>query len=181
MISVDLLPPDEARRATEVRRLRIWSAGIAAVAVASFLVVHGVLETAAAVTGRRLARVDAQLAVLKRPAAALGRLQQRQSELHRRLQTIASLEARGGEPARLLTGPAAATPERLWLSELSLLDGRLRVAGFATDEQTIADFLARLRGERAFREVDLDEAARDERTPSGVRRFVVSGHVGEPG
>lgn len=181
MIDVDLLPPDEARLASELRRVRIRTAVIVAVAAASLIGGHAALWMTAAFTGRTLARVEEDLAALRRPAAALGRLRQRQVQLRRRVQAIASLEARGGETARLLAGLAAATPERLWLSELSLLDGRLRVAGFAADEQTIADFLARLRGERSFRDVDLDEAARDDRGPSGVRRFVVSGRVGEPG
>ena len=181
MIDVDLLPPDEARRAAEVRRARISTGVIIAVATAILLGGHGALWLTERVTARRLARIDEERAVLRRPAAALERLRRRQVELQRRGQAIASLEARGGETARLLAELAAATPERLWLSELSLLDGRLRAAGFATDEQTIADFLARLRAERSFRDVDLDEAARDDRAPAGVRRFVVSGRVGEPG
>jgi len=179
MIDVDLLPPDEVRHAVEMRRVRIWCGCILAVAVVSFSVAHGALGLAATVTGRRLARLEAELAGLRRPAAALGRLRQRRAALDGRLRTIATLEGRGGETARLLAALAAVTPERLWLSELSLLDGRLRASGFATDGQTIATFLVHLRGERSFRDVDLDEAARDDRAPSGVRRFVVSGQIGD--
>ena len=130
-------------------------------------------------SGRPHGWLEAELAGLRRPAAALGRLRQRRAALDGRLRTIATLEGRGGEMARLLAALAAVTPERLWLSELSLLDGRLRACGFATDEQTIATFLVHLRGERPFRDVDLDEAARDDRVPSGVRRFVVSGQIGD--
>jgi Tfp pilus assembly protein PilN len=179
MIDVDLLPPDEVRHAAEMRRVRIWCGCILTVAVVSFSVGHGALELAATVTGRRLARLEAELAGLRRPAAALGRLRQRRAALDGRLRTIATLEGRGGETARLLAALAAVTPERLWLSELSILDGRLRASGFATDEQTIATFLVHLRGERSFRDVDLDEAGRDDRAPSGVRRFVVSGQIGD--
>jgi type IV pilus assembly protein PilN len=181
MIDVDLLPPDEVRLATEKRHVRIWCACILAAAVVSVATAHGAVEVAAAVTGRRLARLEAQLAGLRRPAAALGHLRQRRAALDRRLRTIANLEARSGEMARLLAALAAATPERLWLSELSLLDGRLRMSGFATDEQTIATFLASLREHRPFHDVDLDEAARDDRAPPGARRFVVSGQVGTLG
>ena len=179
MIDVDLLPPDEVRHAAEMRRVRLWCRGILAVAVVSFSVAHGAVELAATVSGRRLGWLEAELAGLRRPAAALGRLRQRRAALDGRLRTIATLEGRGGETARLLAALAAVTPERLWLSELSLLDGRLRASGFATDEQTIATFLVHLRGERPFRDVDLDEAARDDRAPSGVRRFVVSGQIGD--
>ena len=179
MIDIDLLPPDEVRLASEMRRVRISCGCILAMAVVGVAVVHGAVEVSIAVTGRRLARLETQLADLRRPVAALGRLRQRRSALDRRLRTIATLEARGGETARLLAALAAVTPERVWLSELSLLDGRLRVSGFATDEQTIASFLAQLRGQRPFRDVDLDETARDDRAPPGARRFVVSGHVAD--
>jgi len=179
MIDVDLLPPDEVRHAAEMRRVRLWCGGILAVAVVSVSVAHGAVELAASVSGRRLARLEAEVAGLRRPAAALGRLRQRRAALDGRLRTIATLEGRGGETARLLAALAAVTPERLWLSELSLLDGRLQASGFATDEQTIASFLVHLRAERPFRDVDLDEAARDDRTLSGVRRFVVSGQIGD--
>ena len=130
MIDVDLLPPDEVRHAAEMRRVRLWCRGILAVAVVSFSVAHGAVELAATVSGRRLGWLEAELAGLRRPAAALGRLRQRRAAL----------------------------------------DGRLR---------TIATFLVHLRGERPFRDVDLDEAARDDRVPSGVRRFVVSGQIGD--
>src|SRR5262249_23113428 len=77
MIDVDLLPPDEVRHAAEMRRVRLWCGGILAVAVVSVSVAHGAVELAATVSGRRLARLEAELAGLRRPAAALARLRQR--------------------------------------------------------------------------------------------------------
>jgi Tfp pilus assembly protein PilN len=162
-----------------MRRARTWCGSILAVAVVGFSVAHGALELTAAMTGRRLARLDAELTGLRRPAAALRRVRPRRAALDGRLGTIATLDGRGGETARLLAALAAVTPARLWLSDLSLLDGRLRASGFATDEQTIATFLGHLRAEPSFRDVDLDEAGRDDRASSGVRRFVVSGHIGD--
>jgi len=53
---------------------------------------------------------------------------------------------------------------------------RRRLTGIAIDDQTIADFLARLRATGALATLDLEEAGRDDRSPH-ARRFVVTGGV----
>src|SRR5262249_19376433 len=92
---------------------------------------------------------------------------------------IAGLEARRTSPARLLDGLAMAASPHLWLTEVTLAEGRLRLTGFATDERTITDFLDRLRDTGALAALDLEEAGRDDRATPPARRFVVAGRVGE--
>jgi hypothetical protein len=123
--------------------------------------------------------------------AALRRLRQRQVALRSRLAVLERLEARGGAlggeagggPEGGLVGTlgalAAAAPPQLWLTELKLTGGRLELAGLAADEQTIADFVARLRGVKALEALDLEDAARDDHATSAPRRFVIAGHVGD--
>jgi hypothetical protein len=95
---------------------------------------HAALETATALTRRRLVRVDAELAALERPVAALRRLRQRQGALRERLAVIAGLEARRGGTLRLLDALAMAASARVSLAEVALADGRLRLTGDADDE-----------------------------------------------
>lgn len=194
MIAVDLRPPDEVRLAAAVRRGRVLSARIAGVAALALALGHGALESAAVSTQRDVVRADAERAALERPVAARRRLRQRQATLRRRLAVIRRLEARDWRPVRLLDALAVAAPARLWLTEVSLADGALRVAGFAADEQAIADFVVRLRDEAMLRAIDLEEAARHapaprrapesapDRAPVGAasspRRFVIAGRLG---
>jgi type IV pilus assembly protein PilN len=179
VIAVDLLPPDEARAATRRRRARrLVVLGAAAIA-AELMLAHGVIEVGAHLTSGATARARAERAALERPVAALRRLRERQAALGSRLAVLRRLEGDAGSPARLLTALAAATPPRLWLTELQLIGGRLQLVGFAPDDRTIADFAARLHTIPALRELDLEDAARDGRAASAARRFVIAGRVGD--
>ena len=177
MIAIDLLPPEEAVAAAASRRSRRLGAMVGGTVAIGLLLGHVAVEGAAAVTNRRLARIGAELTALDRPVTALRRLRQRRAALGRRLGMIAALEAPAAEPVSLLETLADAAPSGLWLTELTLVDGRLRLAGLAEDEQTIADFLAHLRRIGSLGGVDLEEAASDEH--AHPRRFVVAGRIGD--
>jgi len=181
MITIDLLPPEDADAAAAARRARTLGMRIAATGVAALLLGHAVLEIATVVTQRRLVHAGTELAALERPVAALRRLRERQAALRQRLAVIAGLDARRLSPARLLAALATAASPQLWLTEVTLAEGRLRLVGYAADEQAITDFLERLRAARALGAVDLEEAGRDERATPPARRFVVAGRVGEDG
>ncbi len=178
MITVDLRPPDEAAAARAARRARVLAAVVAGVGTAGLAVAHVALEVAAGATRRELVRTEDELAGLRRPVAALRRLRQRQAALAGRLAVLHRLEARRGDAVRLLDALGAAAPQGLWLSELVLAGGRLRLTGFATDDQTIAGFVARLRATLALPGLDLEEAGRDQGAALAPRRFVVAGPVG---
>jgi type IV pilus assembly protein PilN len=178
MIAIDLLPPEDAGAAAARRRARAIAIGIAVVAGLALLVGHAALETSTLFSRRRLTQVDAELAELERPVAALRRLRQRQAALRQRLGVIAGLEARGGGPVPLLDALAVAASPQLSLTEVALVDEGMRLTGVAVDDQSIADFLARLRATGAIAALDLEEAGRDDRA-SHARRFVVTGRVGE--
>jgi Tfp pilus assembly protein PilN len=178
MIAVDLRPPEDVGAAAALRRARTLAITIAATAGLALLLGHAALETATVLTRRGLVRVDAELAALERPVAALRRLRQRQVALRQRLAVIAGLEAHRGGTLRLLDALAMAASARVSLAEVALADGRLRLTGAADDDQTIADFLSRLRGTGSLAALDLEEVARDDRGPR-ARRFVVTGRVEE--
>ena len=177
-IAIDLLPPEDVGAAAALRRARAVAIGIAVGAGLALLIAHGALETSTLLSRRRLIRVDAELGALERPVAALRRLRQRQAALRQRLGVIAGLEGRGGGPVPLLDALAVAASPRLSLTEVALVDERMRLTGVAVDDQTIADFLARLGATGVIAALDLEEAGRDDRAPH-ARRFVVTGRVGE--
>jgi type IV pilus assembly protein PilN len=178
MIAIDLRPPEDVAASAAIRRARKLAIIIVVTAALAIALAHAALETVTVLTRRSLVRVDAELAALERPVAALRRLRQRQMALRQRLAVIAGLEARGGGPVRLLDALAVSASPRLWLTELTLVGGTLRLTGFADDDQTVADFLARLRGTGSLESIDLEEAGRDDHTPQ-ARRFVVAGRLGE--
>jgi len=179
VVVIDLLPADEAREARTARRRRLGARVTAALVASVVLGGHVVLEHASAATHREATIVDAELEVLRRPAAALRRLRARQAQLARRLAVIDGLEARGRTTLAALAVVSDAVPPGSWLTELTLADGRLRLAGIARDDRLIVAFVAGLRATAALRAVDLEEASgaggEPERT---ARRFVVAGTLG---
>jgi len=178
MIAIDLLPPEDASAAAALRRARAVGIGIAVAAGLTLLIGHAALEASMVLTRHRLLRVHAEMAALERPVAALRRLRQRQAALRHRLGVIAGLDGRRGGPVALLDALAVAASPRLSLTEVALVDERMRLTGVAVDDQTIADFLARLGATGVIAALDLEEAGRDDRAPH-ARRFVVTGRVGE--
>lgn len=177
-MAVDLLPPDEARAAAARRRTRRLGVTGVAVTIVGLIVGHGLLAIAMALTARQIATAELQRAALERPVVVLRRLRQRQASLRSRLAVLARLEARGGEPGRLLAALASCAPRGLWLTAVKLAGGRLELAGVAADDRTIADFVARLHRDGALPALDLEDATRDDGTAPPLRRFVIAGAVG---
>ncbi len=177
MISVDLLPPDEARAAAARRRTRRLARLAVAAAASALAAAHTVLAIASAATSRDVEREAAARAELERPVAALRRLRQRQASLQSRLAVLARLEPHDGEPVRMLAALAAAAPPGLWLTALRLAGERLELTGVAVDERTIADFVMRLRQVPPLHALDVEEATRDDGARPPVRRFVIAGRV----
>jgi Tfp pilus assembly protein PilN len=175
--SIDLLPPDEARAVAAARRARRLGNRTAIVAMLLALLGHGALEIATVATSRAIAQAAGEHAALERPVLALRRLQQRQATLRRRLAVIRRLEGQARPAVRLLDTLGTAVPARLWLTELTLADGGLRLAGRAADDQRIADIVARLRALPLLRGLDLEEAARDTGAGATARRFVIAGRL----
>src|SRR5262245_33885297 len=156
---------------------RLCATGIA-LTITGLIVGHGVLAIATAMTSRAIARAEQERSILERPVAVLRKLRQRQASLRGRLAVLARLEARGGEAGRLLAALASCAPAGMWLTAVKLAGGRLEVAGVATDDRTIADFVARLHRDGGLRTLDLEDAARDDAAAPPVRRFVIAGPVG---
>lgn len=179
MVVIDLLPADEARAARTARRQRLVGRAAAALVASVVLGGHVVLERATVATRRAESTVDAELGILRRPAAALRRLRVRQAKLARRLAVIDGLEVRGRTALAALAAVSGAVPPGSWLTELTLADGRLRVAGVAGDDGLIVAFVTGLRATAALRAVDLEEAGGSGSEPERTgRRFVVAGTLG---
>jgi Tfp pilus assembly protein PilN len=184
MVVIDLLPADEARAALTARRRRVAALAAGALVASVLIVGHAAIERATATAHRQAAAVDVALGALHRPAAALRRLRARREQLARRLAVIHDLEARGRTLLAALDAVSDALPQGAWLTELTVADGRLRVAGVARDDRLIVAFVAGLRAATALRGIDLEEAsgvtggAADGGQDRSARRFVVAGGLG---
>lgn len=177
MIRINLIPAEEANRAAGQRRDTATVALVASTAVLLLVLAHSWQQVRIMSANRSLSRVNQQIAALQGTFAEITKIEQQKQELRDKLKVIAELEARGGGPVKVLADLSDATPDRLWLTELTETGGTVKLTGFGVDEQTVAEFLRRLSESPVFQGVDLLETSQDEKSSVKQKKFVVTANV----
>jgi type IV pilus assembly protein PilN len=177
MTRINLLPAGDARRAAGRRQeTTLVVLGLGAV-VFGLVVAHGWQHARLGAARRELRHLSTELTAIQGPYADVTRLDQQKQELREKLRVIAQLEAKKVGPVRILADLSAATPDKLWLTEFSDLNGSLKLSGLGVDEQTVADFLRRLAALPFFRSVDLDETSQVDQDGAKLKKFVIRGAI----
>jgi type IV pilus assembly protein PilN len=177
MIRINLIPAEEAQRAAGRRRdLAVAIVAIGAVAL-MFFGAHAWQGLRIATSNRELARLSAELAEIAQPYADVQHMEQQKSELREKLRVIGQLEAKKVGPVRILADLAAATPDKLWLTEFSDQNGSLKLTGLGVDEHTVADFLRRLGALPFLQRVDLDETSQVDQDGAKLKKFSIQGQI----
>lgn len=71
-------------------------------------------------------------------------LEEKQKTLREKLTTIATLKKKKNGPVHVLDDLTNALPEKAWVSDLTQKDGIMSIKGVALDNQTIAEFMAKV-------------------------------------
>ena len=177
MIRINLLPTQEAERAAGRRQELAVGTFVLVLAVAGLFAVHAWQRLCLSSLQRQLRRVTVELADIQGPYADVTHMEQQKQELRDKLRVIGELEAKKVGPVRILADLSTATPDKLWLTELTETSGRLKLSGLGVDEQTVADFLRRLGAVPFFRGVDLEETSQVDQEGAKLKKFVISGQV----
>ena len=177
MIRINLLPAEEAQRASG--RRQELAAGVLILGVFAFGLVVAHTWQAARMAGaqRAMRRVDQELADIQGPYADVTRMEQQKKELRDKLRVISELEAKKVGPVQLLADLSSATPDKLWLTEFDESGGVLKLSGLGVDEQTIADFMRRLGSSKVFRSIDLAETSQVDQDGIKQKKFVIKGQA----
>jgi len=177
MIRINLIPAEEANRAAGQRRDTAAVAVAVGAAVLVLVLAHSWQQARIMTSNRALSRVNQQIASLQGSFAEITRMDQQKQELREKLTVIGKLEAKSGGPVKVLGDLSAATPDRLWLTELTESAGSVKLVGFGVDEQTVAEFLRRLGGSPFFAGVDLQETSQDDKSGVKQKKFVITAQV----
>lgn len=156
MIRINLLPVRAARKKENIRRqVSIFSLCIVFVfSVMAYLTVS-MNNTISDLSGK----IEAVRRDLKKYQAIDKQVKKMKSDLQKlkeKMDIIVKLEANRTGPVRLmdaLTRLVAA--DKMWLTSLTETEGKMKLEGVATDNQTVADFMARLEKTPYFKVVDL--------------------------
>lgn len=89
--------------------------------------------------------------------AEMDRYEAEKRELQTRIEVMEQLMANQRGPVRMMNALVDSMPSepKLWLTKLDQKDRSVVLQGFSVDVPTIADFIARLELQEAFRQVDL--------------------------
>jgi type IV pilus assembly protein PilN len=178
MIRINLLPRKEAEVALGRRQQRALVILGAAVTVLIMLVPYLAQQ-------RRIRRLDLDIKETQRQldryneqVKEVEQLDKLKADLETKLRIIEELNKKRVGPQRVLQDLSVATPEKLWLIELSEVSGSTKIVGLALDNETIADFMRRLQRSPYFFGVDLEETTESkEQALAGFKRFSIKANV----
>jgi type IV pilus assembly protein PilN len=180
MIRINLLPVREERRKANAQRL---GAMLAATLVGSLLVsgaIHGVLRHEISSTREQSQATQAEIARFEPQLKQVEEFKKTKAEIEQKLGVIHSLhEARSG-PVHVLDELARHTPDRIWVSKVTIKSGRLTLAGMSLDNELVALFLTALEESPYFKNVELVETQAKEKNGFKLNEFEVSGVMTSP-
>jgi type IV pilus assembly protein PilN len=124
-----------------------------------------------------LAELQQQITQLNAKVREVGQLQKGVAELKEKNKIIESLNNKRSGPVQMMERLSGATPARLWLTEFKETGGTVTINGFATDNQTIADFLKALATIPNFKNVELLESMQTDQDSPAVKKFIIKSNV----
>ncbi|MGH7845060.1 MAG: PilN domain-containing protein [Candidatus Binatia bacterium] len=176
MIRINLLPVREIK--AKVGRKQEALGGSVCLGLALLIAV-----AVYAYQARQISNLEVELAELQQEMTQLnakvrevGELQKRVAELKEKNEIIETLNNKRTGPVQVMESLSGATPARLWLTEFKETGGTVTINGFATDNQTIADFLKTLAGMPNFKNVELLESMQTEDS-AAVKKFIIKSNV----
>ena len=182
MLEVNLLAHREAKRIAEIREsVAVLLLGLVAVGL-GVIFVDGRIENKIAVSQATARQLEAEIERYRPQEEQVAAFKKRKAELEGKLEVIRDLERARTGPVLMFEELAEQTPERLWVTSLSAVNGRIRMEGASLDNVVVADFLRSLNASIYFQNVDLIRT--DRGTPiNGVRlvKFEISAEFAPPG
>ena len=103
-----------------------------------------------------IAALDNQNRELKKKLGEVANFDKKNQELQKKLDVLASLQAGKSGPVRLLDELITSMPKRVWLTQFTEQGGRIKLAGFGDNENTVANFMDRLEQSPYYRNVELN-------------------------
>jgi len=156
MITINLLPVRAARKKENIRRqVSIFLLCVVfTVCVLAYFTIS--LSRKISKISRNIETTEAELKKYQAKAQQAAKIQKSLNKLTEKMDIIVKLEANRTGPVRFmdaLTGLVIS--DKMWLTSLNESKGDMKLAGVATDNKTIADFMTNLEGSPYFSNVDL--------------------------
>jgi type IV pilus assembly protein PilN len=180
MIRINLLPVREERRKASAQRLGAMLAATLVGSVVLAGLVHGVLRHDISSTRELSLETQKEIDQFEPQLKQVEEFKKTKAEIEQKLNVIQNLhEARSG-PVRVLDELATHTPDRIWISKITMQSGRLTLEGMSLDNELVALFLTALEESPYFKNVELLETQAKDKDGFKLNQFEVSATMTSP-
>ncbi|MFH1467271.1 MAG: PilN domain-containing protein [Pseudomonadota bacterium] len=180
MIRINLLPVRTSRRLEAVKQELILG-GIGVGLLVVLCAVAFMFQSAKANELRREnSRLQTDLDNLRLIVARVDEVEKINDELRRKLSVIGNLQASKTGPVHILDELSAATPEKLYITELSETSSRIDLAGNAASNEVISQFLINLEKTSWFDDVYLISIDQAKVNDYALKSFKISARIVVP-
>ncbi len=180
MIRINLLPYREMHR----RRSAIWQLIVMGIVLVLILIVIVIADNS---ISSKVSALEKQIAGTKRDISKLNirtaeiyKFQKEQKEFQDKFDKIEKLNQGRKLPVHLLDEISKATPEKLWLTELSREGMFLVMNGIALDQETIVTFLNNLEKSNYFSNIRLIQTQQFSHQTLKLQKFTINGSIQLP-
>ena len=148
MLEINLLAHREAKRLAQVREsVIVLLLGLVAVGL-GVIFVDGRIESQIAIAQATSRQLEAEIERYRPQEEKVAAFKKRKADLEGKLEVIKELDLARTGPVLMFDELAEQTPERLWMTSLSTLNGKVRLEGASLDNVVVADFLRSLKVDR---------------------------------
>lgn len=154
MIRINLFGEEEDRSAANALQLLIALGALMLTIVICFFVQTEANSKLSKYEEDKI-KLEESLKRLKKVTEKVNGLESNKKLLEEKLRTIATLKVKKHGPVHILDEVNNAVPERAWLTSFSQRENSLNISGVAFDNQTISQFMERLKQSSYFTDVDL--------------------------
>jgi len=110
----------------------------------------------------------------KSQIAEINKAKETQKIYQNKLNVINSLRKQKSTPAKVLDEISMSKLEKIQLESLKKTGSKLEINGVALDDETVANFMTRLRKSKIFKNIDLIVSEQIEQNKIKMKRFVLS-------
>lgn len=181
MLRINLLPVKEIKQRVAAKN-QLAAFGI------GFAILVTILILAAFMLNSQVSSLDAEIKDLESRKAALEKilqqieeLKKKKDEVDKQTDLIANLEKSSALTAHLLNEVADLTPNnRLWLTSLNQAGASMNLSGMALDNQTVAEYLEKLKDSKYISSVTLSSSSLSVYAGRNLKKFTLSCAVSMP-
>jgi type IV pilus assembly protein PilN len=180
MLEINLLPVREARRKADLRQYFMQLLLLALLALGAIALVESRISDQISRSEARVAQLRNDIDQFKPQLEQVAAFKKRKSELEKKIDVIDGLDKARSGPVRVLDELATHTPDRLWLTGLTVAGTTLSLKGESLDNELVALFLRKLGDSAWFDQVDLDSTKLNNRKGLKVVEFNVRAELVRP-